>query len=73
LSEPPTCSWIAVKTANFGGSVTCSFKADGRSVSGWRSGTWGANQDKDSSNFYGYPGTVITATCGGVSDSMTWN
>ena len=68
-----SCSWIAVKTANFGGSVTCSFKADGRSVSGWRSGTWGANQDKDSSNFYGYPGTVITATCGGVSDSMTWN
>ena len=66
-------AWIAVKTANFGGSVTCSFKADGQSVSGWRSGTWGANQDKDSSNFYGYPGTVITATCGGVSDSMTWN
>ena len=68
-----SCAWVAVKTADFGGSVTCSFKADGKSVSGWRSGSWGANDDKDSSNFWGYPGSTITATCGGVSDSMTWN
>ncbi len=67
-----SCAWVAVRTADFGGSVTCSFKADGKSVSGWRSGSWGANDDKDSNNFWGYPGSTITATCGGVSDSMTW-
>ncbi|QKE84546.1 Ig-like domain-containing protein [Arthrobacter sp. NEB 688] len=65
------CRWIAVRTSGLGGSVTCSFSVDGRSVSGWRNLTMGGNATKESDNFYGGTGTV-TASCGGTSGSLNW-
>ncbi|MDU0313668.1 fibronectin type III domain-containing protein [Phycicoccus sp. M110.8] len=69
------CRWIAVRTANYPGGtrVTCSFTADGQSVSGWYDLTLGPNNYKESNNFYGYSGHTVTASCtGGVRDSITW-
>ncbi|MGG5261055.1 hypothetical protein ACQZ2A_20395, partial [Phycicoccus avicenniae] len=65
------CRWIAVRTSGFGGGVNCSFQLDGRAVSGWSGMSMGGNATKESDNFYGGTGTV-TATCGGVSDSLNW-
>jgi hypothetical protein len=67
----PSCAYVHVQTANFPGSVTCSFDSTHGS-GGWYPGTWGANQSKDSGNWFGYPGYVVTVTCGGVSGSVTW-
>jgi hypothetical protein len=66
------CRWITVTTRNFGGGVTCTFREDGGTVSGWRNLSMGGNDTKESDNFYGIPGHRITAICDGVSDSITW-
>ncbi len=68
----PSCRWIAVRTANFSGGVTCTFRANGRTVSGWRNLSMGGNAYKESDNFYGIPGGTVSATCGGVTDTLSW-
>ena len=68
----PSCRWIAVRTANFNGGVNCTFRADGNTVSGWRDMSMGGNAYKESDNFYGIPGSTVTAICDGVKDSITW-
>lgn len=68
----PSCRWIAVRTSNFGGGVTCTFRANGNTVNGWRNMSMGGNAYKESDNFYGIPGSTVTAICDGVRDSITW-
>ena len=65
----PSCAYIHVQTANFGGTVTCTFDSqDGNS--GWiQTDTWGANDSHDSVNYFGFPGEWVTATCGGVTSA----
>ncbi|PKW25599.1 Ig-like domain-containing protein [Phycicoccus duodecadis] len=65
------CRWIAVRTSGFSGGVTCTFRVDGGTVSGWRDLSMGGNATQESDNFYGGTGTV-TAICDGVSDSLQW-
>jgi hypothetical protein len=67
-----SCALIHVTTANFGGNVTCTFNSQ-HGPGGFVTGTWGANQSKDSGNWYGYPGEWVSATCGGVTGQMTWS
>ncbi|HEY0639469.1 MAG TPA: Ig-like domain-containing protein [Pseudonocardiaceae bacterium] len=62
----PSCSWIVVTTANFGGSVTCTFDSD-HGPGGFVSETYGPNESRQSGNWYGYPGTRVYVTCGGVT------
>jgi hypothetical protein len=33
---------------------------------------YGANESKDSYDWFGYPGQWVSATCGGVTGQMTW-
>jgi hypothetical protein len=66
-----SCAYIHVQTQNFPGTVTCTFNSQ-HGPGGFFSGTWGANQSKDSNNWYGYPGEWVQATCGGVTGQMTW-
>ncbi|MFF5230419.1 Ig-like domain-containing protein [Dactylosporangium sp. NPDC000521] len=67
----PSCGYIRVTTANFPGNVTCTFNSQ-HGPGGFVSGTWTSNQTKDSSNWYGYPGEWVSATCGGVTGQFTW-
>lgn len=67
----PSCAYIHVQTANFPGPVTCSFNSqDGNG--GFVNTGYGANESKDSNDWFGYPGHWVTATCGGVVGQMTW-
>jgi hypothetical protein len=66
------CYWIAVRTANFNGGVTCSFRANGQAVNGWRNLSMGGTDRAESDNFFGMTGQTVTATCDGVSDSLQW-
>ena len=66
------CRWIAVRTSGFGGNVTCTFRANGQTVSGWRDLTMPGDATRESDNFYGVPGGTVRATCDGVSDTLTW-
>lgn len=61
-----TCYYIHVQTANFSGSVTCSFDS-AYGNGGFISETYGANDSRDSYDYYGWPGTWVSATCGGVT------
>jgi hypothetical protein len=61
-----------VRTANFGGGVTCTFRENGGTVSGWRNLSMGGNNTAESDNFYGIPGGRISATCDGVTDVLVW-
>jgi hypothetical protein len=66
-----SCAHIHVQTANFSGNVTCSFNSwDGNS--GFVNQNYGPNDSHDAADWYGYPGTWVTVTCGGVSGTMTW-
>jgi hypothetical protein len=65
------CRWIAVRTSGFNGSVTCTFRENGSTVSGWRNLGMGGNTYKESDNFYGGTGRV-TATCDGTSGYLDW-
>ncbi|WP_051451648.1 fibronectin type III domain-containing protein [Actinospica robiniae] len=66
-----SCGYVHVQTANFSGSVTCSFTSThGGSFGG--SESYGANQSKDANDYFGYPGYTVTVTCGGVSGSYVW-
>jgi hypothetical protein len=65
------CRWIAVQTSGFNGSVTCTFRENGSTVSGWRNLSMGGNAYKESDNFYGGTGRV-TAQCDGVSGHLDW-
>jgi hypothetical protein len=51
--------------------VTCSFNSQHGS-GGFVTQVYGANQSKDSNNWYGWPGEWVTVTCGGVSGTVTW-
>jgi hypothetical protein len=66
------CRWISVRTTNFGGGVTCTFRENGGTVSGWRNLSMGGNNTAESDNFYGIPGGRISATCDGVTDVLVW-
>ena len=68
----PACRWIVVKSEYLGSPATCTFRANGGTVRGWRDMSIGANQTKESDNFYGFPGDTISVSCDGVKDSMTW-
>ena len=65
------CAWIKVRTENFNGGVTCTFRENGSTVNGWRNLSMGGNDTKESDNFYGGTGRV-TAICDGVSGSLDW-
>lgn len=64
-----SCAYIVATTANFSAGVSCSvgFGID------W---TQGANESKQSPNYYGYPKSSVTVTCSGggqtASGSITW-
>ena len=67
-----SCGYVHVVTANFSGNVSCTFNSD-HGTAGWQQNlTWSANQSKDSPNAYGFPGTHVTVTCGGVTGTFTW-
>lgn len=65
-----SCRFIHVQTANFGGSVTCSFNSSA-GPGGFVNETYGANDSKDSVDFFGFHGGWVEATCGGVSSGET--
>jgi hypothetical protein len=65
------CRYIHVQTANFGGAVTCTFNSR-EGNGGFVAQQFGANENKDSWNFYGYPGGWVEATCGGVTARAGW-
>ncbi len=66
------CSYIHVQTANFPGSVTCTFNSSGGS-GGFVNQTFAANANKDSWNFFGFSTRWVQVTCGGVaSNQYTW-
>jgi hypothetical protein len=64
-----SCGYIHVATANFGGNVTCTFNSQ-HGPGGFVTDVYGANQSKDSDNWYGWPGEWVTATCGGVTGRL---
>jgi hypothetical protein len=66
-----SCAFIHVTTANFPGSVTCTFSSQLGS-NGFANETYGANDSKDSVNYWGLPGMWVQATCGGVTARTTW-
>lgn len=67
-----SCAYIKATTANFGGNVTCTANSQNGN-SGWLSWTQGPNETKQSPNYYGFPGTWVTVTCGGItSPAFTW-
>lgn len=66
-----SCAYIHVTTADFSGSVTCSFNSQDGS-GGFVNETYGANQSKDSWNYFGFPGHWVSVTCGGVTGTYTW-
>lgn len=70
VCNDPSCAYIHVQTANFGGTVTCSFNSQ-HGAGGWSNENYGANQSKDSWNFFGYPGEWVQVTCGGVASPQT--
>jgi hypothetical protein len=67
----PSCAYIHVQTANFSGPVTCVFNSQ-HGNGGFVDTPYGANQSKDSYDWFGYPGQWVSATCGGVTGQMTW-
>lgn len=67
----PSCAYIHVQTANFGGSVTCTFDSQ-HGNGGFVNTPYGANESKDSYDWFGYPGQWVSATCGGVRGQITW-
>ncbi|HEX6359204.1 Ig-like domain-containing protein [Actinophytocola sp.] len=66
-----SCRYIHVQTANFGGNVTCTFNSR-EGNGGFVNQTFGANDNKDSWNFYGYAGGWVEVTCGGVTGRANW-
>ena len=52
--------------------ITFDRRESGRSGGRVQRVTWGANESKDSPNWYGYPGQWVRVTCGGVTGQMTW-
>jgi large repetitive protein len=68
-----SCAYIRVTTANFPGPVTCTFDSERGNVGWLQNRAWGANESKDSPNWYGYTGTWVRVTCNGVSGQMTWH
>jgi hypothetical protein len=66
----PSCAFIHVQTANFGGSVSCSF--DSTHGGGFVDQTFGPNVSEDSYNYFGYPGYTVTVDCDNVYGSYTW-
>lgn len=68
----PSCAYIGVQTANFPGRVTCSFNSD-HGPAGFVNESFGANERRQTRNWYGYPGERVYVTCGGVQGSMVWS
>jgi hypothetical protein len=67
-----SCAYIRVQTANFPGRVTCSFDSD-HGNSGFVNSGYGANETRDSPDWYGFPGTNVYVTCGGVRGTFRWS
>jgi hypothetical protein len=61
-----TCHYITVTTANFSGSQTCTFNSSLGS-GGFVTLPIGANETKQSNNWFGGHGGWVEATCGGVT------
>lgn len=66
------CHYIAVRSENLSGGANCHFQANGSDVGGWVDMSIGANQTKQSLNYYGFPGGTVSVNCGGHRDSITW-
>jgi large repetitive protein len=66
-----SCGYIHIHTTGFSGSYTCSFTAPSE---GGSMGTlsFTGDQNVDTQFYYGYPGTTVSVTCGGVTASYTW-
>lgn len=67
-----SCAYIHVQTRYFTSSVSCTFDSQNGNSGFVQRVTWGANESKDSPNWYGYPGQWVRASCGGVTGQMTW-
>jgi hypothetical protein len=67
----PSCAYVHVQTANFSGSVTCSFDSTKGGFNGFTQ-VYAANQNTDSRAWFGFQGATVTVTCGGVSGSYVW-
>ncbi|WP_306748780.1 Ig-like domain-containing protein [Saccharothrix yanglingensis] len=65
------CAYVVVRTADFGGSVTCTFNSDHGPV-GFVNENFGPNEQRQTRNYYGYPGENVYVTCGGVQGSVRW-
>ncbi|MFD4676446.1 Ig-like domain-containing protein [Lentzea sp. NPDC058450] len=64
------CAYIVVQTANFPGNVRCSFSSS--AGGGFFDENFGPNERRQTRNFFGFKGSTVTATCGGVSGSIVW-
>jgi hypothetical protein len=65
------CYFIHVETTNFPTSVTCLFNSDRGNV-GFNDVRYGANESRDSTNWFGFSGEKVTVTCGGVHGGLVW-
>jgi hypothetical protein len=67
------CQYIGVQTNGFSGSVTCTFDSSNGAGGFVQNQPYGANQRKDSWNWFGYHGGWVNVTCGGVSSGqVSW-
>jgi hypothetical protein len=67
-----SCAYIRVTTANFSGPVTCTFDSQDGNGGFVQTRPYGANESKDSPNWFGFSGHWVRVTCGGVSGQLTW-
>ncbi|WP_018682475.1 Ig-like domain-containing protein [Actinokineospora enzanensis] len=65
-----SCAFITVQTKFFLTNVTCSFTAD--NPGNFVNVNMGPNQTKQTTNFYGHPGTKVYVTCGSVRGELVW-
>jgi hypothetical protein len=65
------CYYIHLQTINFPGTVTCTFNSS-LGPDGFVTTTMGANQSKDSPNYFGRSGGWVQATCGSITTRYTW-
>jgi hypothetical protein len=66
------CYYIHVQTMNFSSSVTCTFNSS-LGPAGFVSQTYGANDSRDSVNYFGRSGGWVQVTCGSAPPARyTW-
>jgi hypothetical protein len=66
------CHYVSVRSENLSGGARCHFQANGRDVGGWVDVSIGANESKQTLNYYGFPGDTVSVNCGGHRDSVRW-